>query len=61
MNSVNEEAVHLFLNGKIPFLKIGELAMEALEEFELAGIASYDDAAAADAAAREFVYRRVQL
>ena len=61
VNSVNEEAVRLFLNDKISFLKIGELAMEALEEFKLAGIASYDDVAAADAAAREFVYRRVQL
>ena len=61
VNSVNEEAVRLFLNGKISFLKIGELAMEALEEFKLANITSYDDVAAADAAAREFVYRRVQL
>ena len=34
--------------------------MEALEEFEFADITSYDDVAAADAAAREFVYRRVQ-
>ena len=61
VNSVNEEAVRLFLNEKISFLKIGELAMEALEEFKLANITSYDDVAAADAAAREFVYRRVQL
>ena len=61
VNSVNEEAVRLFLNEKISFLKIGELAMEALEEFRLANITSYDDVAAADAAAREFVYRRVQL
>ena len=35
--------------------------MEALEEFKLADITSYDDVADADAAAREFVYRRVQL
>lgn len=61
VNSVNEEAVRLFLNKKISFLKIGELAMEALEEFKLANITSYDDVAAADADAREFVYRRVQL
>lgn len=60
VNSVNEEAVRLFLNEKISFLRIGELAMEALEEFEFADITSYDDVAAADAAAREFVYRRVQ-
>lgn len=61
VNSVNEEAVRLFLSGKIPFLKIGELAMEALEAFSFANISSYDDVAAADAAAREFVFRRVQL
>ena len=61
VNSVNEEAVRLFLNGKISFLGIGELAMKALEEFKLADITSYDDVADADAAAREFVYRRVQL
>lgn len=60
VNSVNEEAVRLFLNEKISFLRIGELAMEALEEFEFADITSYDDVAAADVAAREFVYRRVQ-
>lgn len=61
VNSVNEEAVRLFLNGKISFLKIGELAMEALEEFPFTDICSYEDVAAADAAAREFVFRRVQL
>lgn len=60
VNSVNEEAVRLFLQEKISFLKIGELAMEALEEFPLTNISSYDDVAAADAAAREFVFRRVQ-
>ncbi|MGN1304189.1 MAG: 1-deoxy-D-xylulose-5-phosphate reductoisomerase [Oscillospiraceae bacterium] len=60
VNSVNEEAVRLFLREKISFLKIGELAMEALEEFPFTNIGSYDDVAAADAAAREFVFRRVQ-
>ncbi|MGN1135819.1 MAG: 1-deoxy-D-xylulose-5-phosphate reductoisomerase [Oscillospiraceae bacterium] len=59
VNSVNEEAVRLFLQGRISFLKIGELAMEALEEFPVTNIGSYDDVAAADAAAREFVFRRV--
>lgn len=59
VNSVNEEAVRLFLQGRISFLKIGELAMEALEEFPFTNISSYYDVAAADAAAREFVFRRV--
>lgn len=59
VNSVNEEAVRLFLQGRISFLKIGELAMEALEKFPFTNIGSYDDVAAADAAAREFVFRRV--
>lgn len=59
VNSVNEEAVRLFLQGRISFLKIGELAMESLEEFPFTNIGSYDDVAAADAAAREFVFRRV--
>lgn len=60
VNSVNEESVRLFLQGRISFLKIGELAMESLEEFPFTNISSYDDVAAADAAAREFVFRRVQ-
>ncbi len=59
VNSVNEEAVHLFLNGKISFLRIGELAMEALEKFGFMNISSYDDVTEADAAAREFVFGRL--
>lgn len=61
VNSVNEEAVKLFLNGSIPFLKIGELVNDALNQFEEMPVGSYSDIAAADKAAREFVYRSVRL
>lgn len=58
-NSVNEEAVELFLNRKIPFLKIGELVSEAVEKFEPMSVNSYEDIVKADKAAREFVLGRV--
>ncbi len=58
-NSVNEEAVALFLNRKIPFLKIGELVSEAVEKFEPMSVNSYEDIVKADKAAREFVLGRV--
>jgi 1-deoxy-D-xylulose-5-phosphate reductoisomerase len=59
VNGVNEEAVRLFLEEKIPFLKIGELVKESLEYFPEMQIGCYDDIKAADTAAREFVFRRV--
>lgn len=58
-NSVNEEAVAIFLNRKIPFLKIGELVSEAVEKFEPMSVNSYEDIVKADKAAREFVLGRV--
>lgn len=58
-NSVNEEAVALFLNRRIPFLKIGELVSEAVEKFEPMSVNSYEDIVKADNAAREFVLGRV--
>lgn len=58
-NSVNEEAVALFLNRKIPFLKIGELVSEAVEKFEPMSVNSYEDIVKADKTAREFVLGRV--
>ena len=59
VNSVNEEAVKLFLNGRISFLKIGEIARESLAYFNNTEISSYDDVCRADIAAREFVLGRV--
>lgn len=55
VNAVNEEAVGLFLNGKIPFLKIGELVLDSLKHFPQMPSESYEDIKNAEAAAREYV------
>ena len=55
VNAVNEEAVGLFLSGKIPFLKIGELVLEALRDFPKMSSESYEDIKNAEAAARDYV------
>lgn len=54
-NAVNEEAVGLFLNGKIPFLKIGELVLGSLKHFPQMPSESYEDIKKAEAEAREYV------
>lgn len=59
VNAANEEAVGMFLNGKIKFLKIGELVKETMEHFSYREITSYDDVIAADNEAREFVRSKV--
>lgn len=59
VNGVNEEAVRLFLERKIPFLKIGELVKESLSHFKSSEVNTYSDVTDADKAAREFVLRRV--
>lgn len=53
-NAVNEVAVQKFLDGKISFLRIGELVSESLNKFEYMDINSYEDVMKADTAAREF-------
>lgn len=55
VNAVNEEAVGLFLSRKIPFLKIGELILEALRDFPKMPSESYEDIKNAEAAARDYV------
>ena len=55
VNSANEEAVSLFLNGKIKFLEIGEIVSSVLEKFPYSEINSYDDVVKADKSAREYV------
>ena len=59
VNGANEQAVELFLNGKIPFLKIGELAESALKSIRPFEIKCVDDVLKADKIAREFVLSNV--
>ncbi len=55
VNAVNEEAVSMFLEGKISFLRIGELSIQALKEFSQNPISTYDDIIKAEKEARRFV------
>ena len=54
-NSANEEAVSLFLAGKIKFLQIGELVSKAVKNVPARKVLSLDDIITADKIAREFV------
>ena len=51
-NGANEEAVRLFLEGRIPFLKIGELVEGVVDSEAFGGPYTLDDVYACDAAAR---------
>jgi len=55
VNSANEEAVKLFLENKISFLKIGEIVSSVLEKFPYTEILSYADVENADKKARDYV------
>ena len=59
VNAVNEEAVGLFLDNKIPFLKIGELVKNSLSDFEAMSAETYEDIKKAEALARDYVYNKV--
>ncbi len=59
LNAANEAAVQAFLGGRIAFPRIVELVREACEAIEPVAMHSMQDIAAADAAARGFVSRRV--
>ena len=59
INGANEQAVSLFLEGKISFLQIAELNALALENAEEKNDDSIEDIFAADKSAREFVLSRV--
>ena len=58
-NGANEEAVAAFLARKIPFLRIGELVSAALDHVPVTDLTCYEDVAAADSAAREFVRAQI--
>lgn len=60
-NGANEQAVELFLGGKIRFTQIGDLVAEAVEMISLRDSFSTDNILHADAAAREFVLKRCAL
>lgn len=55
VNAVNEEAVAMFLDEKISFLRIGELSLAALKEFTKSSVSSYEDIIKAEKEARRFV------
>ncbi|MCH5348743.1 MAG: 1-deoxy-D-xylulose-5-phosphate reductoisomerase [Oscillospiraceae bacterium] len=59
VNAVNEEAVGLFLDGKIPFLKIGELVLDSLRDFPQLPSESYEDIKKADISTREYVRNNI--
>ena len=58
VNGANEEAVRLFLEGRIGFLQIGEAVLSAAREMQRHEIHNLGDVLAADKAAREFVKER---
>lgn len=55
INGANEQAVALFLQGKLRFTDIGELVCGALDDIKGASEFSLEDVFAADRAAREYV------
>lgn len=58
VNSANEAAVALFLEGKIKFLDIGDIVTEALETLKIVQAPTIDDIMSAKDAAEEFVAAR---
>ncbi|HCC00137.1 MAG TPA: hypothetical protein DEP42_02790, partial [Ruminococcaceae bacterium] len=59
LNGANEEAVHLFLNGKIHFLDIPVLVRAASQAQDV-GTVTYQNIVMADADARTFVRKAAQ-
>ncbi|MBQ3566087.1 MAG: 1-deoxy-D-xylulose-5-phosphate reductoisomerase, partial [Oscillospiraceae bacterium] len=57
VNGANEQAVKLFLDGKIKFTDIGIIVEKALNSFEFEEIKTYDDVVKWDQTARDFVNR----
>lgn len=61
VNAVNEEAVTLFLNREIPFLRIGELVRKSLDSLPEMPSETYEDIKKAEMAARNFVYNEMNF
>lgn len=61
VNAVNEEAVGLFLNREIPFLKIGELVRKSLDRLPEMPSDTYEDIKRAEIAARNFVFNEINF
>ena len=60
VNGANEEAVAAFLDGKIKFLKIGELVTMALENIKETEITCVQDVLDADRKARDYVRKKIE-
>ena len=56
MSAANEEAVHLFLNGKLGFNRIYDMAAKAVDALAADDVSDLDTILAADSAARRFVH-----
>jgi 1-deoxy-D-xylulose-5-phosphate reductoisomerase len=61
LNGANEEAVGLFLNGKISFLDIGKLIERTLDKHEVMSNITVDDVLALDKWARETLINLYQV
>ncbi len=61
VNGANEQAVALFLQGKIKFLEIGELVWSALENLEFPLPHTVEEVYEIDKKAREYVLKKCQL
>lgn len=59
VNCANEEAVQLFLDGKIKFLEIGELVKGVLTDIENRQVKNVEDILNADKVSREYVRRKI--
>ncbi len=60
LNAANEEAIHLFLAGKIPFLSIEPFVSSALKHVSVQRNPSLRDILAADSYARLFIQRKAE-
>jgi len=59
MNGANEEAVALFLDGKIGFTKLFDLVIEATEKVDYIKEPTLDDILSSDLSAREYVVSHI--